>query len=743
MDLVKPKARRLFLLVVLLICSIVYLFYSTSRSDNPIKLSPNYSDDFDSVRLNAGGKFSGHIISHTETGLVLKPIVVGQLDVVYPFEYSDIQDIKLAKSSSNSVLQAKLSGSDIEKEEFQEAIKKHYQYGELDRLQKIYQRILKDKDRFSSSEWKLDVFYRALERRHQDHTLTELEEYTEGLKQWRQDKPNFILPLTLLIRANTDLAWKHRGGGFNNKVFKKGWDEFQKKLDTAKALIESIDKRVVLDPEFHRARISVAVGLGNLRRELIDILNKVDRYDKNYYKPYVVAAPFLLPRWVGTKGVVESYADWLTLKDEGNKIYARVAVHVKNYTDESNYKKLNFDWVKIKNGFNLIAKSYEISLREQHAYIWMACYYQDYDMVKRLSDQVGLVWNQEIKKIWDSFSDYYNCKRLANLENRPIDLFKEVRTGNLQNFSELIKNNKNIDINIQNKYGETPLFYAIRAQYFDFAKLLIDNNASPHLSNNRTTQPIHKAAELGANEILSILLEKGINVNEQDKRWRETPLHYAVKNHRSRVVQQLLKTKSIDVNLKNGVGETALHLAVELGRVDTVIRLVDVIGINVNVIDSYQNTPLNIALDNDYKDIALLLKAKGAKSSDKAILSKEREIASTLFKKAQRLQEKGDNTAAKKLYLQSLEVNPYLPGTYSNLALIDMFEHNFEGCLENTAKAIDISITYSHAIYSAAQCSFMLHQPKKVYLDYYRRYIEINPNTFRTKELFQKHPELK
>jgi hypothetical protein len=37
----------------------------------------------------------------------------------------------------------------------------------------------------------------------------------------------------------------------------------------------------------------------------------------------------------------------------------------------------------------------------------------------------------------------------------------------------------------------------------------------------------------------------------------------------------------------------------------------------------------------------------------------------------------------------------------------------------------------------------MLSKPTEEYLPYYRRYTELEPDNFRTKELYQKYPELK
>ncbi|MFT5176029.1 MAG: tetratricopeptide (TPR) repeat protein, partial [Gammaproteobacteria bacterium] len=91
----------------------------------------------------------------------------------------------------------------------------------------------------------------------------------------------------------------------------------------------------------------------------------------------------------------------------------------------------------------------------------------------------------------------------------------------------------------------------------------------------------------------------------------------------------------------------------------------------------------------------------------------------------------------------AIEADPKYSIAYGNVALINMLENNFQRCYDNVTRAIDLDADNAHAHYSAAQCLFMLSKPKAEYMPYYRRYIELEPDNFRTKELYQKYPELK
>ncbi len=726
------------IIVLLIIVSALYIYENTYSEKVPTDVIEK-----DIIILKTGEEYSGEIINQTDVNIVIKPIVVGNINVTYTFKYDEIKDIIPGRSKVKRILSNPLLKSYYEIENYKEDINELYLNGEFEKLEKEISFLRNNKSRFASGEWKLDIFYSALIENYRDMPIDNIMESINKLETWKKNIPKSITPIILLINANKNLAWKYRGTTFSGGISEQGREKMQKHLEIAQDLINNIDSEFeIIDPRFYSSSLAVSLGLGDLESKLTGFLQKSIAYDPDYYNIYTTTAPFLLPRWIGKSGSVEGFADWASNQTDGNEQYARVANSIRDYVGESVYKKIDLKWSRIRSGFQDITNKYPSNFYQLHSYIWMACYYDYYELAKHLTDKSGYAWNPQSNDVWGSFSNYYNCKTLANSDRTTIkiDIHKKIRKGNYSNFVELIKGD--IDLNAKNADGETPLYYAIDSHFYDFADVLIKSGADIRLADEYGIKPIHLAAKNGIEYFVALLLDKGAPVNVQTvKSW--SPLHYAARYGHIDVIKLLLSNKEIDVNVKNNIKRTPLHQAVFLGSYDMVSLLLEKEGINVNAADRHHNTPLNWAKKYGYDEISKLLISKGAKSNPDAITNEEIEHASDLVNKGIEAHNKGDYSKAKEFYLKALEVNPYKPDIYGNIALINMFEHDYEACFENTSKAIELDNDNAHAIYSAAQCLFMLNKPKDEILYYYQRYVELESNSFKTEELLQKYPELK
>ena len=145
--------------------------------------------------------------------------------------------------------------------------------------------------------------------------------------------------------------------------------------------------------------------------------------------------------------------------------------------------------------------------------------------------------------------------------------------------------------NAENIRGETPLHLVSRGQY----------NSQDHE---------------GGVGIVQLLLERGANVNAQDKD-HLTPLHLACYNGKLEIVRALL-SHGAGVNAKGILGQTALHLVLDGNRSGRdaigVVRLLLENGADVNAQDSSE-TPLHLACNYGKPAIARLLLIHGANAN--------------------------------------------------------------------------------------------------------------------------------
>jgi len=736
-----------FVLVVLATAGLKWLEYSeletTIGAVAPTnKDAPDITGD-DEVVLLSGDAYLGKIIQRTQDAIVFKPTVVGNIDPVFTFKYRDIEDITVDRNNLYRKSEHSLLKGYYEFENFQDEIYSLYEKGDFKTLEEKISNFRNNKLRFDSGEWMLDAFYKAIIDKNDDESIDALEKTITKLHTWKEAYPDSITPLVLLIHTYVDLAWEHRGGGRGKAVSKEGRKNFRRNLQTAAEIIANIDEeQASSDPRFFVASTSVSLGLGSMKQTLLHFLDKTTRYDPAYYDIHVINSAYLLPRWTGSVGDIEKYSDEVVKVTGDISNYARIAESVRRYTGSKGYNKFEFSWEKIQAGFESIVKKYPTNFYQLHAYAQMACYYNKFDIVKTITNMTGDLWNSQAKEIWGSVASYYECMALANSDNTlKANLHNEIRKGNYKRFVELVKSG--IDLNKKNTDGNTPLHFAIKSRFQDYALLLINEGADLRVADNARAEPIHIAAKEGYSKIVSRLLEKGVPVNVQSLEYLWSPLHYASKYNQLSVMKVLLGQKNIDINARTHYNETALHNAVQLGDYKAVNLLLAKTGIDINIANNRKVRPLDVAKQLKYRKIEKLLASLGAKSDPNAITDEKKRVADKFFKDAFQAHSKNNFGKAKELYLKSIDVNPYSTGPYVNLALINIFENDYQACIENTEKAIELDKDNAHAILSTGQCLFMLKKPKGEFLAYYKRYINLRPDSHRSKQLLKKYPELK
>lgn len=151
------------------------------------------------------------------------------------------------------------------------------------------------------------------------------------------------------------------------------------------------------------------------------------------------------------------------------------------------------------------------------------------------------------------------------------ELTKYSNKGNINKVKELVERGANV--NAQNDYGYSPMFYASRQNKLNIVKYLVENGAIVDIENRFGETPLMVASVNGNLEVVKYLIQSGANIN------------------------------------KIGAGTTSLGYASRYGHLDVVKYLVEN-GADINLIG--MTTPLMWANHNDHLDVVKYLVEAGA-----------------------------------------------------------------------------------------------------------------------------------
>jgi len=155
---------------------------------------------------------------------------------------------------------------------------------------------------------------------------------------------------------------------------------------------------------------------------------------------------------------------------------------------------------------------------------------------------------------------------------------------------------KDANVNATNKWGRTALYGASWEGHTDVVKLLLTHNANVNARNKDGDTPLRWAAWKGHSEIVKILLTHGAKISDKNEMLRN-----AAGGGLLWLVQDML-TKGADVNAEDQYGNTPLHWASMKNHAD-VVRLLLTHNANVNVRNRNGKTPLMVAKTDKIKHL--------------------------------------------------------------------------------------------------------------------------------------------
>ena len=160
---------------------------------------------------------------------------------------------------------------------------------------------------------------------------------------------------------------------------------------------------------------------------------------------------------------------------------------------------------------------------------------------------------------------------------------------------------KNIDLNAQNREGDTPLHIAVKHEVTEAVVQLLSHwKCNPNTRNKEGCTPVHIAAGMNNIAALSRLLAHDRCDPNAQNREGDTPLHMAVRDELNEAVVQLLSCRKCNPNAQNRDGYTPLHIAAGMNTTAVFSQLLAQEQCNPNTQNREGDTPLQIACYSNF-----------------------------------------------------------------------------------------------------------------------------------------------
>jgi ankyrin repeat protein len=187
------------------------------------------------------------------------------------------------------------------------------------------------------------------------------------------------------------------------------------------------------------------------------------------------------------------------------------------------------------------------------------------------------------------------------------DLYTAVRNNDVAGVKALV--GSTADANAKDQQGDFPLLYAAAVGSVDAMRFLLDKGADVNAQNRFGSTALMLSATDNAK--VRLLVEHGANVNAASKQGR-TALFIAAMSDGSADIVRYLVSKGADIKARDAFGNTVLTAAANGNDLNT-IRLALDAGVDVNAVGATGVTPLLFSAGYGNLAATKLLLGKGAK----------------------------------------------------------------------------------------------------------------------------------
>jgi hypothetical protein len=279
----------------------------------------------------------------------------------------------------------------------------------FDNLDRIADHLRRDKTRVRGGDWKLALFYAALDR----PLLNDKDsvDHLEHLHHWMAQRPESITARIALATSLHRWAWVARGNGMADTVTPEGWKLFNERTAEADAVLEGSENIRTMDPQWFRDMMSTGLAEGWDNTRMKSIFERGIAFEPGYFYLYKNYANYLLPKWYGKLGDSAAFArdsaDHVG-GDDGDMLYFQIATVLVKRGD-GNFPVKQLDWERIQRGDAALNQAYGITNRHVNELAFMAYKFDDKALAHQQFSLIGDRWSLAVwrdRKFFDRIRDW-------------------------------------------------------------------------------------------------------------------------------------------------------------------------------------------------------------------------------------------------------------------------------------------------------------------------------------------------
>lgn len=250
--------------------------------------------------------------------------------------------------------------------------------------------------RFAGGDWRLHVFYSAIETPKEAVPSTETgwADLLDQMKRWTAQQPDSVTAQVSLAYAYLNYA-RQTPSSQGDSATAEGRRVFDERLKLAETVLNQTYQLPAKCPEWYDVMLKVGRTKGWEIEDLTALFQRAVVFEPEYFYYYQTHALNLTPKWRGKDGDAEKFADESANKvggKPGNVLYWEITQSILGNRELGNAVP-QVSWSRAQLGYQAMIEQYGTSLLRQNQQALIAARFGDYMVTDETISQIGDHWD--------------------------------------------------------------------------------------------------------------------------------------------------------------------------------------------------------------------------------------------------------------------------------------------------------------------------------------------------------------